>query len=587
MDLPPTADNPAERRIHLSEARMPKSFRVKLAAYFLLLAVLPLAAAFWGFSSVTRAAAEQRVDARLGAELRAVDAAYRRELARAQTRARLAAERPQTQQQLARAPHRELELGPAASLVARRAVSVRAGRRLLGTVVALVPLDQALLGRLRTESGIAGSDRLLFVRHQPGHGASKDGTLHAIAASVSGARYRALTSGPLSGQPRVELALLAPSAAVASAAAHIQRQLLWILLGALLVLGAIAAAEGRSVMRSLGELASAAHAIGAGKLDRRVPVRGRDEFAQLAQAFNRMAAQLRRRLEELEVQRERLRASLDRTGELLGGTHDLEQLLPVIASAALETAGAEGALLIGEDGSVTEVGQLEGPGERIELPLASGEARFGILILRARELGEDELAATRALVGQAAIALENARLHETLEVKAISDGLTGLANRRRSEEFLAAEIARSERYATPLSVILGDIDGFKAANDGHGHGFGDLVLQQFASTLGETLRDVDLAGRWGGEEFLVVLPGTEAMGAVDAAERIRTAFAEHGFKTSAQAETKLTASFGVAEFQPGLTAEALVAQADEALYRAKRAGKNRVEATAGESLLSH
>jgi diguanylate cyclase (GGDEF)-like protein len=316
-----------------------------------------------------------------------------------------------------------------------------------------------------------------------------------------------------------------------------------------------------------------------------VPVRGRDEFAQLARAFNRMAAQLRHRLHELEVQRGRLRNSLTRTGELLAGTHDVGQLLPVIASAALETAGAQGAILIGEDGSITELGELEGPGERVELSIASGEARFGILILRAREVGEDELAATRALVGQAAVALENARLHETLEVQAISDGLTGLANRRRGEEFLATEIARSQRYATPLSVVLADIDGFKAANDGRGHGFGDLVLQQFASTLGETLRDVDLAGRWGGEEFLIVLPGTELAGAIDAAERIRAAFAAHGFKTSAQAETSITASFGVAEFQPGLSAEALVARADEALYGAKRNGKNRVEAAAGEPLV--
>jgi diguanylate cyclase (GGDEF)-like protein len=564
---------------------MPKSFRVKLAVYFLLLAVLPLAAAYWGFSAVTKGAAEHRVDARLGAELRAVVTAYRRELDRADARARIVARRPATAQALVRAPHRQLEIGPPATLVARRAVRVRAGSQLVGTVVALVPLDQALLNRLRSESGIVRSDRLLFVHHQAANGGSSNGALHAIAASVSGARYRALASGPLPGQPQLELALLAPSAAIGREAAQTQRQLLWVLLGALLVLAAIAAAEGRSLLRSLGELAGAAQAIGEGELDRRVPVRGRDEFAQLARAFNRMAAQLRHRLHELEVQRGRLRNSLTRTGELLAGTHDVGQLLPVIASAAVETAGAQGAILIGEDGSITELGELEGPGERVELSIASGEARFGILILRAREVGEDELAATRALVGQAAVALENARLHETLEVQAISDGLTGLANRRRGEEFLATEIARSQRYATPLSVVLADIDGFKAANDGHGHGFGDLVLQQFASTLGETLRDVDLAGRWGGEEFLIVLPGTELAGAIDAAERIRAAFAAHGFKTSAQAETSITASFGVAEFQPGLSAEALVARADEALYGAKRNGKNRVEAAAGEPLV--
>jgi diguanylate cyclase (GGDEF)-like protein len=564
---------------------MRASFKVKLAFYFLLLAVLPLAAALWGFSSVTRRAEERRVDARLGAELRAVVASYHRGLATVDAQARRLARNRSVQQRLARKPHR-IEMGPRASLSAIHIVHVRVGTQALGTITVRVPLDQAFVRRLGAEAALSRSDRLLFVRHKPSNGGSDAGSLKAVAASVSGSHYRALKSGPLPGQPHVELALLAPAAAIARDAGVAQRRLLWVMLGALILVAAIAAAEGRSVVRTLGELAAGARAIGEGDLDRRVPVRGRDELAQLGDAFNAMTGHLRRRLRELELQRGRLRESLNRIGELLAGTHDSDQLLPLIASAALETSGAEGAVLISEAGAVIEVGDLESEGERVELSIAVGDSRFGILLLQAPEFTTDELAAARSLVGQAAVALENARLHHELEIQAISDGLTGLANRRRCEQVLAAEIARSERYGTPLAIVLTDIDGFKAANDSGGHAFGDLVLREFAIVLGETLRDVDLAGRWGGEEFLVLLPGTDLAGGLDAAERIRAAFAGRDFKSPGDADTTITASFGVAEFRPGLTADPLVGAADEALYAAKRQGKNRVEAAAGDATTS-
>jgi diguanylate cyclase (GGDEF)-like protein len=387
-------------------------------------------------------------------------------------------------------------------------------------------------------------------------------------------------------QPRVQLALLAPADTIAADAAATREHLLFVLLGGLLVLAAIAAAEGRSIMRSVRELASAAQAIGRGKLDRRVPVRGRDEFADLAASFNAMADQLRTRLMEVELERARLRDSLARTGDLLTSTHDIDQLLAVIASAAVEAADAEGAVLIGENGVVIEVGTLNDDARRYELPIATGESRFGILVLYAAEIGEDALIAARALVAQAAVALENARLHEVVELRAISDGLTGLANRRHCDERLAAEIARSERYDTPLTLILCDIDEFKAANDTHGHAFGDLVLQQFAAVLSETLRDVDVSSRWGGEEFLIVLPGTTLEGALDAAERIRARFAELEF-TGDGGPVRITASFGVARFAPGTDAQSLVRAADEALYEAKRRGKNRVKSDSEVTAAGH
>ena len=567
------------------------SFKHRLAVYFLLLAVLPLSAAFWGFGTIAKRAEERRVDSRLGAELRAVFASYGRQTDQLTKQARRLASRQDVQRGLrARSfgalprgvrvvgPHR-LAIGTEATLEATQTVQVRAGNRVVGSIVAVLPLDRRLLRRLSSDSGLGRGDRIVFVPRSK----RETKSLHSVAAgrplalSVAGSRYRGLATSPLTGQPNVQLAVLAPAKEIAAQAAGIRKRLLYVLLGALLILAAIAAAEGRSIMRSVGELAAAAQAIGRGRLDRHVPVRGRDEFAELATSFNSMADQLHIRLQELELQRKRLRDSLSRTGELLTATHDIDQLLFLIASAAVEAAEAEGAVLLGEDGAFVEVGTVADDAKRFELPIATPSSRFGILILYADELGEDELIASRALVAQGANALENARLHEAAARQAISDELTGLANRRHCEERLLAEIARSERYDTPLEVIVGDIDEFKAANDTHGHAFGDLVLQRFADVLRGTLRDVDLIGRWGGEEFLIVLPETTLDGAIEAAERIRTGFAAVELGPE-DARVRMTASFGVAGFVPGTDALELVRAADDALYDAKRRGKNRVKA---------
>jgi diguanylate cyclase (GGDEF)-like protein len=562
------------------------SFKVKLAGYFLLLAVLPLTAAFWGFGAVTRHAAEQRVDARISAELRAVLSSYQRRLSSVHEVARRAAARTNVQRALTKqdapepagtrrvGPHR-LAIGPRATLAASAAARVRAGERVLGFVVAELPLDRALLRGLRSDSALSDGDRLAFfpsARHRvPAR--------QPFSVSVGETRYRAAATGALAEQPKVQLAVLAPAAPIAAQAAKTQRKLLYVLLGGLLVLGLIAIGEARTIMRSVGELATAAQAIGSGDLDRRVPVRGHDEFAALARSFNAMAAQLRARLKEVELQRGKLRDSLSRFGDLLAATHDTTQLLPMIAASAAEAADAAGALLLGEDGDVVEVGELDDAAERVELPLATAGKRFGLLVLYGAEFDPDDLVATRSLLTQAAIALENVRLHEAAELLAISDGLTGLYNRRHCEERLVAEVARSVRYDTALALILCDVDGFKRANDVHGHGFGDEVLERFAHLLSDAVRPSDISGRWGGEEFVLVLPETDVDGAVEVAERIRSTFAATDFGTAAQTVT-ITASFGVAALGPEMSSHDLVQAADEALYAAKRNGKNRVEVAA-------
>lgn len=170
------------------------------------------------------------------------------------------------------------------------------------------------------------------------------------------------------------------------------------------------------------------------------------------------------------------------------------------------------------------------------------------------------------------------RQKEVAEALARTDALTGLANRRAFDEAAAQELERAKRYATPLTLIMTDLDHFKSINDSHGHHVGDLVLQNFAATLTRSVRGVDLVGRWGGEEFVILMPGTTLDEALQAAERMRLAVAS----TPTRYEDRscgYTASFGVAAFKPeSPTLDSLLGRADAALYRAKDTGRNRVEA---------
>jgi two-component system cell cycle response regulator len=237
---------------------------------------------------------------------------------------------------------------------------------------------------------------------------------------------------------------------------------------------------------------------------------------------------------------------------------------------------------VGADGTVIEVGAPGSGSAQIELTLQASRTNFGTLFLFGRHFDEDASVTAISLVSQSVMALENARLHRIVKDQAHVDGLTGLANRRHSEEALTSELSRSSRFGGPLSVVMTDLDNFKAVNDEHGHPVGDTVLRRFARLLDGSVREVDLAARWGGEEFLLILPGTDADGAARLAERIRARLEETTLLTPEGVPIVATASFGVASAgEDGVSAERLVAAADAALYAAKRAGKNRVE-QAGE-----
>jgi len=168
------------------------------------------------------------------------------------------------------------------------------------------------------------------------------------------------------------------------------------------------------------------------------------------------------------------------------------------------------------------------------------------------------------------IAARNALLHE-----ATHDALTGLLNRRAILEALSRELLRAERNHCRLSVGLFDIDHFKRVNDGYGHAIGDEVLRVFAETLTTFLRGYDLIGRYGGEEFLVVIPDHSMTDDQDIYERLKSKIAEKPIATQS-GELSITVSIGVAFFHRGVDADALIEAADKALYRAKEQGRNRV-----------
>jgi diguanylate cyclase (GGDEF)-like protein len=160
---------------------------------------------------------------------------------------------------------------------------------------------------------------------------------------------------------------------------------------------------------------------------------------------------------------------------------------------------------------------------------------------------------------------------------AAHDGLTGLANRRSAMTRLDAEIAQAHRRAQPLALLALDLDHFKRVNDAYGHAAGDRVLTEFATILRESLRLGDLGARVGGEEFIALLPQTEALAARHVAERIREQCELHEVVHD-DASIRFTISIGLASLRPGDDAAALLARADQALYRAKHGGRNRVVA---------
>jgi len=180
-----------------------------------------------------------------------------------------------------------------------------------------------------------------------------------------------------------------------------------------------------------------------------------------------------------------------------------------------------------------------------------------------------DLARTQRELAQAM--RELTRKNKLIEELTVTDALTGLGNRRRFDERLSAEIARARRDKTAFSMVMLDIDYFKAVNDSLGHDTGDLVLTQLSRLLALHVRAIDTAIRFGGEEFVVLMPGACAAEAAQTADRLRRAFEAHFKNVLASG---LTASFGVAELLLGELGQQLLQRSDAAMYRAKQQGRN-------------
>lgn len=212
------------------------------------------------------------------------------------------------------------------------------------------------------------------------------------------------------------------------------------------------------------------------------------------------------------------------------------------------------------------------------LPLLVHDRALGTLVLGSQRPGafRDAVRQTlEVLASHVAVSLANARMLKRLEELATMDGLTGLFNKRALIEIAQQKLRSAERFKKPLSLLVLDIDHFKVVNDTHGHDIGDLVLQGFADMLKRVKRDIDVVGRFGGEEFAVVCEETDEKGAALLAERIRAELESTQFH-AAKGTFHVTCSAGIVQRgATGHTWETLFKAADEALYTSKRSGRNR------------
>ena len=276
------------------------------------------------------------------------------------------------------------------------------------------------------------------------------------------------------------------------------------------------------------------------------------------------------------------REALALVGDALAATHNPRVLLPIILEVIAEATGATGGQIFVAGDEVAWVGVVEtSRDDTMILPLGfSADGETSLRLYPAGDFSTETKDLAAWLASQAAVALENARLHDVVQRQAITDDLTGLVNRRRFIDALQSEIERARRFGSHLTVVLADLDDFKRVNDEFGHHAGDDVLRSFADLVRSHVRDVDVPGRIGGEEFAILLPETGRVDAVSVAERMRHSLSVVPIPVAENRTVSVTSSFGVAELGPGQSGDDLMREADAALYRAKAEGKNRVATSA-------
>ena len=501
-----------------------------------------------------------------------------------------------------------------------------AGRGIVGTVIGGFWLDEELLstptesdvdlsfvagGRVvATTAGLARAEEVQV---------ADDEQFEVDFAGAATAEAERLPGG---------MAILAStlSAPVDALSRQLVAQMLAVLLIAIVGTTLLATYLSRLLTRELAELSEAARAMAEGRFDMPIPVRSKDEVGELAMAFNDMRDKLSVSYSQLSSSRDQLQRAVRRVGETLRSTHDMKQMLESILNTAADAVNADAASLwmftpsrdalqatrlVGEgidrpasvaigEGIVGFVADRANPvllpspgGPRpsrnepsfpvaIAVPLYSDDRIMAVLATYRRDpaapFTPEDLETVVFLAEQGGVALENVRLHEEAQRLSLTDGLTGTWNRRYFQMQFRQVLATATRFERPFSVLMLDLDRFKDLNDKYGHQRGDAILIEFSQRVKHTLREVDTFARYGGEEFICLLSETDEEGAYITAQKIREAIRGLAFGTPGEESVKVTVSIGVAAYPShGSSFQGIVEAADQALYRAKEGGRDRVE----------
>lgn len=331
-------------------------------------------------------------------------------------------------------------------------------------------------------------------------------------------------------------------------------------------------------IKAISPLTEAIILTGHASMETAIEATGQGAFSYLLKPYqmDELLLTIRHAVERNQAQEEILRLAsfprllpspvieLDPAGGVTYLNPAAERLFP-----GLSAMGRSHPLLHGSGALITALWQGKHPGEAV-YEAKVGEATYELHISYVREVDLIRIYVLDIT--------QRKRAEAEIHLLATTDSLTGIANRREFSAILAREVDRAKRYGTPMSLAMYDLDYFKRVNDTFGHDVGDYVLQTVTRLVKENIRANDVVARWGGEEFMVLMPQSDVQAARNASEKLRLAIAAHHFDKVGS----LTASFGVAAFEPQDDLNSLLKRVDDALYRAKEQGRNRVEILAGE-----